>query len=230
MTTILLGVVGSQAYGFAHAGSDTDYLGIFQRPTREILGRMNKGEIDADSRVSKDPDKQLHEVGKFFRLAKENNPNALELLWLPDESYEVFTLGGGVVVHNRDVFMSQHVRQRYVGYARSQVKRMIENRSVGNDVRKNGRHTARLLFQLRGILETGELTVRLSDEDVDEAKTMGVLAEEDRDVFIARVEELIFKLDNMDTSLPREPDVSQIREILVDLRLMELASGDPALT
>lgn len=80
MTTILLGVVGSQAYGLSHAGSDTDYLGIFQRPTREILGRMNKGEISADSRVSKDPDMQSHELGKFFRLLTENNPNSLELL------------------------------------------------------------------------------------------------------------------------------------------------------
>lgn len=133
-------------------------------------------------------------------------------------------------MHNRDLFLSARVRQRYVGYARGQVKRLIEERSVGKDIRKYGRHTARLLLQLRGILATGALQVRLSEEDAELAKAMGVLAEEERHVFIARVEEMIAELDNMKTDLPREPDVARIREILVDLRLMELASGDAALT
>jgi predicted nucleotidyltransferase len=228
MTTILLGVVGSRAYGLSHGGSDTDYLGIFQRPTREILGRMNKGEISADSRVSKEPDTQLHEVGKFFRLVSESNPGALELLWLPDESYVITTLHGGLLTSHREVFLSQRARGRYIGYARGQVKKLVAGSSVGNDIEKFGRHAARLLIQLQVLLETGQLEVRLSEEGVEVAREMGRLATTDATKFTYAIEQMIVKADSTETDLPKDPDMNVIRDLLVELRLMELASGDAA--
>lgn len=227
MTTILLGVVGSRAYGLSHGGSDTDYLGVFQRPTREILSRMNKGEIQSDSRVSKGPDFQAHELGKFFRMVSEANPGALELLWLPDENYETITLHGGMLTANRSLFLSLRARSRYIGYARGQVKRLVQGQSVGNDVEKMGRHAARLMFQLQGMLESGHLGVRLSDEEADAARSLGVLANTDVHQFCGRIEELIVKADTTKTSLPKDPDMNAIRDLLVELRLMELRSDGP---
>jgi len=230
MTTILLGVVGSRAYGLSHSGSDTDYLGIFQRPTREILGRMNKGEIQSDSRVSKNPDTQIHELGKFFRMVSEANPGALELLWLPDENYETITLSGGLLTANRELFLSLRARSRYVGYARGQVKRLIQDQGVGNDVEKMGRHAGRLMLQLQHLLEAGELKVRLSDDDVDTARSFGVLANTDVRQFCGEMEELIVKADSTPTTLPKDPDMNAIRDLLVELRLMDLSSGDAAVS
>lgn len=225
MTTILLGVVGSRAYGLDHAGSDTDRLGIFQRPTREILARMAKGELDSDTRVTNDPDVACHEVGKAFRLLAENNPNALELLWLPD--YETITFTGGMILSHRDLFLSQAVRNRYVGYARGQIKRLKDYGEFDPQKRteKHGRHTARLLFQAQGILETGELCVRLTEEQAEACFEWGRLADTDPISFMGHMEQLITTLDATTTDLQEKPDMEAIKELLVEIRLMELNAG-----
>ena len=38
---VLVGLVGSKAYGLDHAGSDEDYLGIFQLETATLLGHKD---------------------------------------------------------------------------------------------------------------------------------------------------------------------------------------------
>jgi uncharacterized protein len=225
VTTILLGVVGSRAYGLSHAGSDIDRLGVFQRPTREILGRMNKGELDSDTRVTHGPDMCLHELGKIMRLLSENNPNALELLWL--DEYETVTLPGGMLLNHRELFLSQRVRNRYVGYARGQIKKLHARGEFDpqKQTEKHGRHTARLLFQAQGILEEGVLHVRLTEEQIEQCFEWGRLADSDPLLFSGHMEQLITQLDNTPTLLREEPDMDAIRELLVEIRLMELNSG-----
>src|SRR5437868_11290114 len=58
---ILLGVVGSTAYGLDTESSDKDYLGIYQAPTRMLLGLREP----AGTYVEHQPDdRTLHELGK----------------------------------------------------------------------------------------------------------------------------------------------------------------------
>lgn len=73
-TVLLAGVVGYTAYGFAHAGSDVDRLGLYAAPTEELHGLHRP----AESHVTTGPDVTLHEAAKWCRLALSCNPTASE--------------------------------------------------------------------------------------------------------------------------------------------------------
>ncbi len=87
--TILRGIVGSTAYGLAHEGSDIDRLGMFVAPTVQFHG-LHPPIGKAASRVQTSPsDYTEHEAGKYVSLLLGANPTVTELLWLPDDLYEV---------------------------------------------------------------------------------------------------------------------------------------------
>ncbi len=44
MHVLLSGIVGSTAYGLAHAGSDIDRLGMFAAPTEQLHGLHRSAE------------------------------------------------------------------------------------------------------------------------------------------------------------------------------------------
>ena len=163
---LLSGIVGSTAYGLAHAGSDTDRLGVFAAPTESLVGLTRPD----DSVVLKAPDAVFHEAGKFASLLLKANPTVTELLWLPDDLYETVTALGGLLVGIRREFLSQrYVKDAYLGYALAQFRR-LENRGDGSfsaDTRKrtskHARHLARLVAQGRDLYQGGELRVRLEN-------------------------------------------------------------------
>jgi predicted nucleotidyltransferase len=114
---LLSGIVGSTAYGLAHAGSDVDRLGVFAAPTEQLLGLHRPKE----SHVGTAPDRTLHEAAKWCRLALGGNPTAMELVWLPAELYEVRTpLGDELTGIRTSLLCAQRVRDAYLGYARQQ--------------------------------------------------------------------------------------------------------------
>lgn len=118
---LLSGIVGSTAYGLAHEGSDIDRLGVFAAPTVSLHGLHRPKE----SHVTKDPDVTLHEAAKWCRLALGGNPTASELVWLPDELYEVRTPLGDELIGIRSAFLSaERVRNAYLGYATQQFRRL----------------------------------------------------------------------------------------------------------
>ncbi|MCU0797046.1 MAG: nucleotidyltransferase domain-containing protein [Akkermansiaceae bacterium] len=73
-------VAGSHAYGTAIASSDEDRRGIFVAPRAFLLG-LDEIEQVSDSRH----DQTYYEIGKWVELLLKNNPNALELLGMPDD-------------------------------------------------------------------------------------------------------------------------------------------------
>ncbi|WP_448317187.1 nucleotidyltransferase domain-containing protein [Streptomyces sp. CO7] len=170
MTTVanvlLSGIVGSTAYGLAHAGSDVDRLGVFAVPTVDLHGLRRPKE----SHVTTAPDRTLHEAAKWCRLALSGNPTAMELVWLPEELYEVRTPLGDELVAIRASFLSAgRVRDAYLGYAVQQFRR-LERRGDGSfsaDLRKrtskHARHLKRLCVQGLELYTTGSLTLRVDD-------------------------------------------------------------------
>jgi predicted nucleotidyltransferase len=73
-------IAGSHAYGTAVAGSDEDRRGVFVAPRRFVLG------LDAIEQVADErSDQVVYEIGHFAALLLKNNPNALELLAMPDD-------------------------------------------------------------------------------------------------------------------------------------------------
>jgi predicted nucleotidyltransferase len=73
-------VGGSQAYGTALPGSDEDRRGIFIVPASFLMG------LDAIEQVSDERgDEVYYEIGRMLSLLLKNNPNALEIIAMPDE-------------------------------------------------------------------------------------------------------------------------------------------------
>jgi predicted nucleotidyltransferase len=163
---LLSGVVGSTAYGLAHAGSDLDRLGLFAAPTEELHGLHRP----AESHVTTDPDVTLHEAAKWCRLALSCNPTASELVWLPDELYEVRTSLGEELIGIRDSFQSAPaVRNAYLGYATQQFRKLTTRDTSDPRTRaraaKHARHLVRLVRQGVTLHETGTLVIRLADPE-----------------------------------------------------------------
>ncbi|MEU8590842.1 nucleotidyltransferase domain-containing protein [Streptomyces sp. NPDC048664] len=177
---LLSGIVGSTAYGLAHEGSDVDRLGVFAAPTEALHGLHRPRE----SHVGTAPDRTLHEAAKWCRLALSGNPTAMELVWLPDELYEVRTPLGDELIGIRASFLgARRVRDAYLGYATQQFRRLV-GRSEGpvapgtrERTAKHARHLKRLCHQGLELYGTGRLTVRV--EDPQEYRDFGERVAED---------------------------------------------------
>jgi len=223
-TPILEGIVGSTAYGMAHADSDIDYLGVWRASTEEMLGLNPPVGKSATFVQHKPDDRQLHEVGKFVQLAMAANPTILELLWLPDDCYTVWSGPGRLLVRDRDLFLSNRVRSTYVGYARQQIARAKrrEDGSFASDLRKraekHGRHVARLLLSGHHALVHGDVLVRLDEEKVEWCREMGRQAADDIEEFERSLLPLIEKIDCVESVLPDEVDRDAVEGLLLAVR------------
>ncbi|MEU1421454.1 nucleotidyltransferase domain-containing protein [Kitasatospora sp. NPDC005751] len=165
-TVLLAGVVGSTAYGFAHAGSDVDRLGLFAAPTEDFHGLHRP----AESQVTTEPDTTLHEAAKWCRLALTCNPTASELVWLPADLYEVRSTLGEELIAIRGSFLSATaVRNSYLGYADQQFRKLLGRDTADpaglRRAAKHARHLVRLTEQGVRLHETGENVVRLPDPE-----------------------------------------------------------------
>lgn len=163
MKVILQGVVGSRAYNLATPDSDEDRLGVYVEPATAFHG-LHLPIDKAASKVTTDPDIQLHEARKFAMLALRCNPTILELLWLGD--HEVREWAGLDLLYIRDHFLSaQRVREAYLGYATSQFQRLLNKGKFASKMRKreekHARHLLRLLHQGFMLYSTGKLPIWL---------------------------------------------------------------------
>ncbi|MFJ3306437.1 DNA polymerase beta superfamily protein [Streptomyces sp. NPDC086549] len=227
---ILSGIVGSTAYGLAHEGSDIDRLGVFAVPTAELHGLHRPKE----SHVTTGPDRTLHEAAKWCRLALGGNPTAMELVWLPDELYEVRTPFGDELIGIRSSLLcAKRVRDAYLGYATQQFRR-LEARGDGSfsaDTRKrtakHARHLKRLCHQGLELYTTGRLTIRV--ENPQEYHDFGerVAADAAAALPVLRAYETAF--DETTSVLPERPDEaaaeSWLRRVRAHLYAGEVAGS-----
>jgi len=220
---ILQGVVGSQAYGLSTPQSDVDRLGIWQALTEDVLSLNPPKESIVEHAPL--PDRTLHELSKFIRLALAANPTVLELLWLED--FEKAEEAGFNLVWAREKFLSQRIRNTYGGYAESQRKRLVErDGSFASDLRnrteKHGRHCYRLILQGGNALREGKLRVKLTEDEAQECREAGQMAANDVEGFSKMATSAIQAFDSIPSDLPLEPDRSEIDDLLVRLRLKDL--------
>jgi uncharacterized protein len=209
---ILEGITGSTAYGLNTADSDEDLKGIYVAPTSEVLGLHNiKDTIDHT-----EPDWTYHEVGKFIKLGMACNPTILEMLYL--DGYHMLTKQGRMLVDNRHLFLSNRIRHSYGGYVFSQARKLNARGSsydsaTKNRYEKHTRHLFRLLQQGMELLETGALTVRVSNRD--ELFAYGKLEPHQViDLFSEKIKEF----DGIQGVLPDEPDMEGINKLLLKIR------------
>jgi predicted nucleotidyltransferase len=223
-TVLLEGIVGSTAYGLAGPHSDVDRLGVFAAPTIAFHG-LNPPQ---ESLVEHDPDRTLHEAGKYCRLALSGNPTALELLWLPAELYEVRTPLGDELVGIRSAFLSApRVKDAFLGYASQQLDRLVNKRRTGNwlDRRaaKHARHMLRLIDQGLALYETGILPIRLADPE--RYLDFGAHVEADPSLAGPVLAQARERFAAARTVLPEHPDEAVVERWLLRVRAAHL-DGD----
>ncbi|MFJ8110541.1 DNA polymerase beta superfamily protein [Streptomyces sp. NPDC096132] len=231
VTNILLsGIVGSTAYGLAREGSDVDRLGMFAAPTEELHGLHTPKE----SHVSTAPDRTLHEAAKWCRLALGGNPTVMELVWLPDELYEVRTPLGDELVGIRGTLPSaRRVRDAYLGYATQQFRKLA-NRSdgtpsaeTGRRIAKNARHLKRLCAQGYELYATGQLTIRV--DDPESYHRFGEQVAADPEAALSLLRDFEEKFTGTRSVLPEQPDETAAEAWLRRVRRhFYAAQGEPA--
>lgn len=219
---ILEGVTGSTAYGLATKDSDVDIKGVYLNSTKEVL-RLGYDPVH-QTKDHTNPDWCYHEVAKFMKLAAGGNPTVSELLWL--EEYTVLTPVGKLLVDNRKAFLStKAIMKAYRGYAFGQAKDLSRRQAEGkegydsalkNRFSKHTRHCFRLLLQARQLLETGELTVKVNQEQREWLFKMGEQTPESVvDAFM--VEDT--KMNDIVSVLPDAPDWKTLDKLLYSIRM-----------
>lgn len=122
--TIYKTLTGSRVYGTSHTESDYDYRGVCIPPTRFYYGFMHNFEQYDPS----GEDTMIFSIKKFMGLAAQNNPNILELLYIPERFWVMATDEWETIVEHRDWFLSKKCYHTYKGYAHSQLRRMRSHR------------------------------------------------------------------------------------------------------
>ncbi len=116
-------VVGSRAWGVAHAGSDEDHRGVFVLPMPWTTGLVEPP-LDL---VSLDGSASYWEIGKAIRQALRADPNTLEMLFAEPAVADPM---GGELVAMRDAFLSLEIYGGFGRYALSQLDRLEHNQRL----------------------------------------------------------------------------------------------------
>ncbi len=228
---LLVGKVGSHAYGTATAESDDDYMGVILAPISCYTGLntwSNDGTYELKRANNQEVDAVFYELQKFFKLCLGFNPNVIPLLYL--DQYEIVSPAGQLLLDNRDMFVSKRAFHTFVGYAKAQLinvergvtgkygaKRKALIEKYGYDV-KFAYHTIRLLLMIARFFETREMNVNMGVHipmlmDIREGKIS-------KDGFFSMATALMLVVErsfNNATWLPEKPDQEKANNICMEI-------------
>jgi hypothetical protein len=192
---------------------------MFAAPTESLHGLHRP----AESHVTTSPDRTLHEAAKWCRLALGGNPTVMELVWLPDELYEVRTpLGDELIGIRSSLLSAKRVRDAYLGYATGQFKRLYDrgdgsfSADTRNRTAKHARHLRRLCHQGFELYSTGRLSIRVDDPDAYHRFGEEVAADAMSALPLLKRFEAAF--DETKSVLPEQPDEARVEAWLRKVR------------
>jgi predicted nucleotidyltransferase len=123
--TIYVTKHGSTAYGTSTPESDLDVRGIAIAPMRYYTGFVDNF---AQATMTEPCDVVIFDIRKFFFLAVEANPNALEIIFTEKEDHLHCNEYGRAILNVRDAFLSKRAKHSLSGYAFGQLKRINTHR------------------------------------------------------------------------------------------------------
>lgn len=142
----------------------------------ELVAALNKGGLNLENRA----DIVLYEVRKFVKMASEQNPNILDLLFTDEEATIYVNKKGKKILDNKKEFLSKNVINRFLGYASQQLHRIkshnkhIVKKPLHNDV-IHGLQDAyadnRIDFTWINVKFSGQLAQMISGKTQQEANT-----------------------------------------------------------
>ena len=120
------GIVGSRLYGTDTPESDLDIRGVCAPPMEVLLDPFTG--FDQKDSGFEEEDKVIYALGKFFKLCADNNPNIVELLFVPKEYTTTTSSVWEKILENKNLFLSKKSRHTFSGYAVSQLHKMQRHR------------------------------------------------------------------------------------------------------
>jgi hypothetical protein len=118
---IFNGIIGSRLYGTNREDSDYDYRGVCQ-PTLEVLLDPFNGFEQKDSGFEED-DRVIYALDKFLKLCADNNPNILEMLFIPESHTLLKTKEWELISENKHLFLSKKAKHTFLGYSWQQLNK-----------------------------------------------------------------------------------------------------------
>jgi len=109
---------GSRAYGLNIEGSDEDYRGVFIGAPDNLVGLHPVEQCEYSG------DNVVYELRKFMLLARDCNPNIIELLFVDDGDILLTTPWWERIRAERDSFLLRRAKHTFSGYATAQLKRI----------------------------------------------------------------------------------------------------------
>jgi len=124
---IFLTRAGSHAYGLATETSDEDFRGVFVGLPDNLVGLHPVEQSEGPG------DTTIFELRKFILLARECNPNIIELLYVDEGDIVFQNEWWQRVKAQRDIFLSRKAKHTFSGYAMAQLKRIRGHNRWLND-------------------------------------------------------------------------------------------------
>lgn len=237
---------GSRSYGVATENSDHDMMGFVVPPMEDLFPHY-MGVLPGFDKYS--PFEQWHQpklvdrngmnwdftvynIVKFFRLTLDANPNMLDTLYTADKFVVESNRVGEWVRRHRELFLSQRVYDRYVGYAKSQLPKVTNPNKLGNETRmasfvehgydtKAVYHLFRLLYQARDLLTYGTMDLEANAATLKKIRA----GEYSVDWVNNQLQYELTELQNAKdfTKLPVEPRHNDVKKLL--LECLEMTYG-----
>jgi predicted nucleotidyltransferase len=162
-------LTGSHLYGTNTPESDVDLRGVFVPPESYFLGFLQNVKQFEDN----ENDIVFYDLRKFLKLAANNNPNILEMLYIPQTMLKQTSPMWNRIIENRHLFAAKTSYKTFMGYAHAQIKRIERHygkepnpdrnpkraeleEKFGYDT-KHAMHVFRLGYECEELFTTGEI-------------------------------------------------------------------------
>lgn len=238
---------GSVAYGVSNDLSDMDVYG-FCIPPKDMVFPHLRGEIQGFGNQvqrfdqyqqhhiefkKKEYDITVYSIIKFFQLCMENNPNMVDVLFVPRRCIIYTSQVGELLRENRHIFLHKGAWHKFKGYAFAQMKKLKNKKPIGKrlaTVEKYGYdvkfayHIVRLLNEIEQILIEGDLDLERNREQLKSIRrgdwTLAEVEEyfQDKEKYLEEIQ--------AKSELPHSPDEDKIKTLLVKCLTMHFGSLD----
>lgn len=170
-------VVGSRAYGIHTPESDYDRSGVMIPGPEYFLGFEKFEQFEGFP----EKDRKVYDIRKALKLIMDNNPNMMDLLFMPERCVVTSTPYWDKVLEHRDWFVSKKARYTFSGYAIAQLKRIKTHRKFLIDPPKEAPTRENYGLEPESIFPTSQLkaVVYAALEFIQESEKENLIAELD---------------------------------------------------